>query len=96
MESTAQDWRPVWEAPERYWRSKRGLRTDASPLSAGTAGIESSSRFAATRKAITVSEFSLLSYPREKFEPSPVDLYCRVGQVECAYISHGNDLQKNA
>jgi hypothetical protein len=23
MESTAQYWRPVWEALERYWRSKR-------------------------------------------------------------------------
>jgi transposase len=33
MESTAQYWRPVWEALERHWRSKRRLRTDASPLS---------------------------------------------------------------
>ena len=33
MESTAQYWRPVWEALERHWRSKRRLRPDASPLS---------------------------------------------------------------
>ncbi|PYQ69105.1 MAG: IS110 family transposase, partial [Acidobacteria bacterium] len=33
MESTAQYWRPVWEALERCWRSKRRMRTDASPLS---------------------------------------------------------------
>jgi transposase len=33
MESTAQYWRPVWEALERYWRSKRRMRTDARPLS---------------------------------------------------------------
>ena len=33
MESTAQYWRPVWEALERCWRSKRRVRTDASPLS---------------------------------------------------------------
>lgn len=33
MESTAQYWRPVWEALERHWRSKRRLRTNASPLS---------------------------------------------------------------
>jgi hypothetical protein len=30
MESTAQYWRPVWEALERYWRPKRRMRTDAS------------------------------------------------------------------
>jgi hypothetical protein len=34
MESTAQYWRPVWEALERYWKPKRRTRTDASPLSA--------------------------------------------------------------
>ena len=33
MESTAQYWRPVWEALERYWRPKRRMRTDASLLS---------------------------------------------------------------
>jgi transposase len=33
MESTAQYWRPVWEALERYWRPRRRMRTDASPLS---------------------------------------------------------------
>jgi transposase len=33
MESTAQYWRPVWEALERYWRSKRRTRPDAGPLS---------------------------------------------------------------
>ena len=33
MESTAQYWRPVWEALERYWRSKHRMRTHASPLS---------------------------------------------------------------
>jgi len=33
MESTAQYWRPVWEALERYWRPKRRMRTNASPLS---------------------------------------------------------------
>jgi transposase len=33
MESTAQYWRPVWEALERYWRPRRRTRTDASPLS---------------------------------------------------------------
>ena len=30
-ESTAQYWRPVWEALERYWRPKRRTRADASP-----------------------------------------------------------------
>ena len=33
MESTAQYWRPVWEALERYWRPKRRVRVNASPLS---------------------------------------------------------------
>lgn len=33
MESTAQYWRPVWEALERYWRPKRRMRADASPVS---------------------------------------------------------------
>jgi transposase len=33
MESTAQYWRPVWEALERYWSPKRRTRADASPLS---------------------------------------------------------------
>jgi transposase len=33
MESTAQYWRPVWEALERYWRPRRRMCTDASPLS---------------------------------------------------------------
>ena len=33
MESTAQYWRPVWEALERHWRSKRRARTGARPLS---------------------------------------------------------------
>ena len=30
MESTAQYWRPVWEALERYWRPKRRTRPDAN------------------------------------------------------------------
>ena len=34
MESTAQYWRPVWEALERYWRPKRRTRPDATPVSA--------------------------------------------------------------
>jgi transposase len=33
MESTAQYWRPVWEALERYWRPKRRAREGARPLS---------------------------------------------------------------
>jgi transposase len=33
MESTAQYWRPVWEALERYWRPKRRARPDANPVS---------------------------------------------------------------
>jgi transposase len=33
MESTAQYWRPVWEALERYWSPKRRTRGDASPVS---------------------------------------------------------------
>jgi transposase len=33
MESTAQYWRPVWEALERYWRPKRRTRADANPVS---------------------------------------------------------------
>src|SRR5688500_1387028 len=33
MESTAQYWRPVWEALERYWRPARRTRKDADPLS---------------------------------------------------------------
>ena len=33
MESTAQYWRPVWEALERYWRPARRTREGASPLS---------------------------------------------------------------
>jgi transposase len=35
MESTAQYWRPVWEALEQHWRPKRRTRDGASPL-AGT------------------------------------------------------------
>ena len=33
MESTAQYWRPVWEALERYWRPTRRTHADASPVS---------------------------------------------------------------
>ena len=33
MESTAQYWRPVWEALERYWRPTRRTRANASPVS---------------------------------------------------------------
>src|SRR5216110_104296 len=33
MESTAQYWRPVWEALERYWKPKRRTRAGASPVS---------------------------------------------------------------
>ncbi len=33
MESTAQYWRPVWEALELHWRSQRRHRDGASPLS---------------------------------------------------------------
>lgn len=33
MESTAQYWRPIWEALERYWKPTRRTRTDASPVS---------------------------------------------------------------
>ncbi len=35
MESTAQYWRPVWEALEQYWRPRRRARDSAPPL-AGT------------------------------------------------------------
>ena len=35
MESTAQYWRPVWEALERYWRGRRRAEPGASP-NAGT------------------------------------------------------------
>src|SRR5579864_8779311 len=34
MESTAQYWRPVWEALERDWSPKRRTRADASPVRA--------------------------------------------------------------
>ena len=33
MESTAQSWRPVWEALEQYWRPLRRTRAGASPVS---------------------------------------------------------------
>ncbi len=33
MESTAQYWRPVWEALERYWQPSRQQREGAGPLS---------------------------------------------------------------
>ena len=33
MESTAQYWRPVWEALERSWRPRRRQREDAGPMS---------------------------------------------------------------
>jgi transposase len=33
MESTAQYWRPVWEAIERYWRPRRRAQEGARPLS---------------------------------------------------------------
>ena len=35
MESTAQYWRPVWEALEQHWRPQRRARDSALPL-AGT------------------------------------------------------------
>ena len=35
MESTAQHWRPVWEALEQHWRPQRRAR-DGAPLLAGT------------------------------------------------------------
>jgi transposase len=33
MESTAQYWRPVWEALERYWQPRRQQREGAGPMS---------------------------------------------------------------
>ena len=33
MESTAQYWRPVWEAVELHWRPKRRAREGATPVS---------------------------------------------------------------
>ena len=33
MESTAQYWRPVWEALERHWQPTRRGRTEAGPAS---------------------------------------------------------------
>ena len=33
MESTAQYWKPVWGALERYWKPIRQKREDASPMS---------------------------------------------------------------
>jgi transposase len=33
MESTAQYWRPVWEALERYWQARRQRREGAGPMS---------------------------------------------------------------
>ena len=33
MESTAQYWRPVWDALERYWQPRRRGRADAGPMS---------------------------------------------------------------
>jgi hypothetical protein len=33
MESTAQYWRPVWEALEMHWRPKRPTREGATPVS---------------------------------------------------------------
>jgi transposase len=33
MESTAQYWRPVWEALERHWTPRRRMRAGASPMS---------------------------------------------------------------
>jgi transposase len=33
MESTAQYWRPVWEALERYWRPRRRTHERATPMS---------------------------------------------------------------
>jgi hypothetical protein len=33
MESTAQYWRPVWEAVERYWRPRRRTHERATPMS---------------------------------------------------------------
>jgi transposase len=33
MESTAQYWRPVWEALERHWQPGRRARPDAAPMS---------------------------------------------------------------
>ena len=33
MESTAQYWRPVWDALERHWQSARRTRADAGPTS---------------------------------------------------------------
>ncbi len=45
MESTAQYWRPVWEALEQHWRPKRRTRDGASPLS-GTLHLHKRSRIA--------------------------------------------------
>jgi transposase len=33
MESTAQYWRPVWDALERYWQPRRRMRADAAAMS---------------------------------------------------------------
>jgi hypothetical protein len=51
MESTAQYWRPVWEALELHWRPPRRNRDGASPLS-GTLhlGQAQSNRGAGGRK----------------------------------------------
>ena len=45
MESTAQYWRPVWEALELHWRPKRQAREGASPI-CGTLTSHKRSRIA--------------------------------------------------
>lgn len=68
MESTAQYWRPVWEALELHWRPNRRAREGATPVS-GTLHLAQaqSNRGAGGRK----KDFPGCGTSGEAFRPNP-------------------------
>jgi transposase len=65
MESTAQYWRPVWEALERYWRPTRRTHPDARRLAEEPGlGVDSAQQViaevGATCRRVPVSETTRL------------------------------------
>ena len=57
MESTAQYWRPVWEALERHWQPQpsdaRGRRPDVGHPAPGAGAVESGRRAGGRRISLT-------------------------------------------
>ena len=70
MESTAQYWRPVWEALEHHWRPRRRARAGASRLVYEERGPAVSAEAKKVRARKMIRELRSLAY-RVELTPAP-------------------------